>query len=275
MRWQGGLTARYRSITTPVPDHYKVPGQTMAPIPAHNQVPEHKRSGTISQGMKKFLKIVKWTFVLLFASSILAVIAYRFIPVVATPLMFIRCFEQISDGESVKLHHSWVSLDDMPASMPVAVMSSEDQNFLKHHGFDYGAIERAAKENVRGRRIRGGSTISQQTAKNVFLWPGRSWVRKGFEAYFTFLIELFWSKQRIMEVYLNSIEMGDGIYGVEAVAEQHFNCTASELTRADCALIAATLPNPRHFSSKNPGPYMRKRQRWILHQMTYMPAFPR
>lgn len=188
--------------------------------------------------------------------------------------MFIRCFEQIGDGESIKLHHSWVSLDEMPKSMPVAVMSSEDQNFLKHHGFDYGAIERAAKENMQGGRIRGGSTISQQTAKNVFLWPGRSWVRKGLETYFTFLIELFWSKQRIMEVYLNSIEMGDGIYGVEAVAEQHFNCTASELTRADCALIAATLPNPRWYSSSHPGPYMRKRQRWILHQMTYMPAFP-
>lgn len=225
--------------------------------------------------MRKIGRIIKWTFVLLFASSILAVIAYRFIPVMATPLMFIRCFEQIADGEQVKLHHSWISIDEMPKSMPVAVMASEDQNFLKHHGFDYGAIERAAKENMQGGRIRGGSTISQQTAKNVFLWQGRSWLRKGLETYFTFLIELFWTKERIMEVYLNSIEMGDGIYGVEAVAEQNFNRTAIELTRADCALIAATLPNPRRFSSKHPGPYMRKRQRWILRQMTYMPAFPK
>lgn len=225
--------------------------------------------------MRKIGRIIKWTFVLLFASSILAVIAYRFIPVIATPLMFIRCFEQIADGEQVKLHHSWISIDEMPKSMPVAVMASEDQNFLKHHGFDYGAIERAAKENMQGGRIRGGSTISQQTAKNVFLWQGRSWLRKGLETYFTFLIELFWTKERIMEVYLNSIEMGDGIYGVEAVAEQNFNRTAIELTRADCALIAATLPNPRRFSSKHPGPYMRKRQRWILRQMTYMPAFPK
>lgn len=225
--------------------------------------------------MRKIGRIIKWTFVLLFASSILAVIAYRFIPVVATPLMFIRCFEQIADGEQVKLHHSWISIDEMPESMPVAVMASEDQNFLKHHGFDYGAIERAAKENMQGGRIRGGSTISQQTAKNVFLWQGRSWLRKGLETYFTFLIELFWTKQRIMEVYLNSIEMGDGIYGVEAVAEQNFNRTAIELTRADCALVAATLPNPRRFSSKHPGPYMLKRQRWILRQMTFMPAFPK
>lgn len=224
--------------------------------------------------MRKVVKVVKWLFVLLFASSIVSVIVLRFVPVVATPLMFIRCFQQIGDGESIKLHHSWVSLYDMPKSMPVAVMASEDQNFLKHHGFDYGAIQRAARENMEGGRIRGGSTISQQTAKNVFLWPGRSWVRKGLETYFTFLIELFWSKQRIMEVYLNSIEMGDGIYGVEAVAEQHFNRSASELTRADCALIAATLPNPRHFSSAHPEPYMRKRQAWILHQMTFMPAFP-
>lgn len=142
--------------------------------------------------------------------------------------------------------------------MPVAVMSSEDQNFLKHHGFDYGAIERAAKENVRGRRIRGGSTISQQTAKNVFLWPGRSWVRKGFEAYFTFLIELFWSKQRIMEVYLNSIEMGDGIYGVEAVAEQHFNCTASELTGRLC-------PDSRDTAKSAP---FQLEEPWPLHAQT-------
>lgn len=220
--------------------------------------------------LRKTGKIIKSVLVLIFASTILAVIAYRFIPVMATPLMFIRCFEQIGDGESVKLHHSWISLDEMPRSMPLAVMASEDQNFMHHHGFDYGAIERAAKENLEGGRIRGGSTISQQTAKNVFLWPGRSWLRKGLETYFTFLIELFWSKERIMEVYLNSIEMGDGIYGVEAVAEQNFNRTAAELTRADCALIAATLPNPRHFSSKHPGPYMRKRQRWILRQMNYM-----
>lgn len=224
--------------------------------------------------MRKALKVIRWTFVLLFASSILAVIAYRFIPVMATPLMFIRCFEQIGDGEHVKLHHSWVSLGEMPPSMPVAVIASEDQNFLHHHGFDYKAIERAARDNMDGGRLRGGSTISQQTAKNVFLWPGRSWLRKGLETYFTFLIELFWSKQRIMEVYLNSIEMGDGIYGVEAVAEQHFNCTAGELSRADCALIAATLPNPRRFNSASPGAYMKKRQRWILRQMNAIPAFP-
>ena len=224
--------------------------------------------------LKKIFKIVRLTLALLFASSLLAVVAYRFIPVYFTPLMLTRCFEQIGKGESVKLHHEWVSLDKMSRSMPVAVMASEDQRFLTHHGFDYKAIEQAAKEHIDGgKRLRGGSTISQQTAKNVFLWQGRSWVRKGLEAYFTFLIEAIWGKQRIMEVYLNSIEMGDGIYGVQAVAEQHFGIDAYNLTRADCALIAATLPNPRRFSSANPSPYMRKRQRQIMHQMTFMPAF--
>ena len=160
--------------------------------------------------------------------------------------------------------------------MPVAVMASEDQRFLLHHGFDYDAIEKAAKRNMQGgKRKLGASTITQQTAKNVFLWPGRSWVRKGFEAYFTALIELIWSKQRIMEVYLNSIEMGDGIYGVDAVAEYHFGKRASELRRSECALIAATLPNPRVYSSKSPGSYMRKRQTKIEHEMKFIPSFPK
>ena len=159
--------------------------------------------------------------------------------------------------------------------MPVAVMASEDQRFLLHHGFDYDAIEKAAKRNREGGKNKlGASTITQQTVKNVFLWPGRSWVRKGLEAYFTVLVELIWSKQRIMEVYLNSIEMGEGIYGVDAVAKYHFNKTASELSRADCALIAATLPNPRRFSSKDPSAYMLKRQQRIQKEMKFIPSFP-
>lgn len=159
--------------------------------------------------------------------------------------------------------------------MPVAVMASEDGRFLKHHGFDFNAIENAAKNNARGGKVHGASTISQQTAKNVFLWPGRSWTRKGFEVYFTFLIEMMWSKQRIMEVYLNSIEMGNGIYGVDAVAEYHFNKKASDLFRSECALIAATLPNPRKFDSQNPSAYMKKRQRQIEHEMRFVPSFPK
>ena len=161
--------------------------------------------------------------------------------------------------------------------MPVAVMASEDGRFLLHHGFDFDAIEKAAVHNMTNKhgRKHGASTITQQTAKNVFLWPGRSWVRKGFEVYFTALIELLWSKQRIMEVYLNSIEMGSSIYGLDACAEYNFGKTASELTRSECALIAATLPNPRKFSSKYPSAYMRKRQSRIKHEMRYIPSFPK
>lgn len=222
-------------------------------------------------------KTLKWIVVAFFASTILSVIIYRFVPVFVTPLMVIRVIEQIGDGKEIKMKHSWTSIDHMSKYMPVAVIASEDANFLEHHGFDFEAIEKAAKRNMDHpeKRKLGASTISQQTAKNVFLWPGRSWVRKGFEAYFTTLIELLWSKQRIMEVYLNSIETGDGIYGVEAVAKAHFNCKASELTRSQCALIAVTLPNPRKFSSKNPSSYILKRQARIEREMRYVPLFPK
>ena len=212
-----------------------------------------------------------------FASTILAVVALRFLPVYFTPLMFIRCAEQIGEGKSLKMKHHWVSLDKISENLPKAVMASEDAKFLEHHGFDFEAIEKAAERNRKHpeKRKHGASTISQQTAKNVFLWPGRSWVRKGFEVYFTGLVELMWSKQRIMEVYLNSIEMGDGIYGADAVAKEHFNTTAENLSKAQCALIAATLPNPRKFSSKNPSGYMLKRQARIMREMKYVTPMPK
>ena len=152
--------------------------------------------------------VLQWVVVAFFGSTILAVVALRFVPVYFTPLMFIRLGQQISDGKSLKMHHHWVPLEEMSPSLPVAVMASEDQRFMQHHGFDFKAIEKAAKRNrtQKNKPKLGASTISQQTAKNVFLWPGRTWVRKGLEAYFTSLIEIMWSKQRIMEVYLNSIE---------------------------------------------------------------------
>jgi monofunctional biosynthetic peptidoglycan transglycosylase len=225
--------------------------------------------------MKMVRRILRWAVMIFFASTILAVVAYRFIPVVATPLMFIRLFQQIGNGEELKWSHDWVPIEEISRHLPVAVMASEDQLFLEHHGFDFNGIEKAVQHNMRGgRRIHGGSTITQQTVKNVFLWPGRSWVRKGFEAYFTVLVELLWPKQRIMEVYLNSIEMGDGIYGAEAVANKHFGVKAEDLSRLQCALIAASLPNPRKFNSGQPSSYMYKRQRDILHQMKFVPSFP-
>ena len=228
--------------------------------------------------MKILLKIQKtlqWIVLLFFGSTIFSVIVYRWCPVYLTPLMLIRCAQQMSRGEQIKLRHHWVPLDSMSIYMPVAVMASEDQRFLTHHGFDFVEINNAVKERQSGKRRRGGSTISQQTAKNVFLWPSSSWLRKGLEAYFTILIELIWGKERIMEVYLNSIEMGDGIYGAEAVGQWHFHRSAQELTRPDCALIAATLPNPLIFNSQTPSDYMLKRQTFIMTQMRHIDVFPK
>ena len=220
--------------------------------------------------MKKIQKFLQWIVLLFFGSTIFFVLLYRFVPVPVTPLMIIRCVQQVSKGEKIKLRHHWVPMKDISKYLPVAVMASEDQRFMQHHGFDVIEIRNAVEERLSGGRQRGGSTISQQTAKNVFLWPASSWVRKGFEVYFTALIELCWSKERIMEVYLNSIEMGDGIYGAEAVAQLHFGRPAKELTRANCALIAATLPNPLKFSSKNPSKYMLRRQTVIMKQMRHI-----
>ena len=223
--------------------------------------------------MTRILKIAKRILIWFFILSAGSVILLRFVPVYFTPLMGIRCAQQAFSGEKLKLKHKWIPLEEMSPKMPMAVIASEDNRFPDHHGFDLIEINKAIKERERGRH-RGASTISQQTAKNVFLWPSSSWIRKGFEAYFTVLIELFWSKERIMEVYLNSIEMGDGIYGVEAVAHEHFGKKASELTAGECALIAATLPNPLKYNSAHPSRYMLKRKSHILRLMRVLPKFP-
>lgn len=223
---------------------------------------------------RKFFRLVRNLILFFFISSILAVIAYRFIPVYLTPLMIIRTIGQVMDGETVKLEHHWVSKEKISRHLPMAVIASEDNRFASHHGFDFVEINKAIKENKTRKKARGASTISQQTAKNVFLWPSSSWIRKGFEVYFTVLIELVWDKERIMEVYLNSIEMGDGIYGAEAVAQEHFQTTASKLTKGQCALIAASLPNPHKFNSGNPSSYMFKRQKKIMYLMRCVPVFP-
>ena len=219
------------------------------------------------RSIQRFLRRIVLLF---FGSTILFVLLYRWCPVYVTPLMVIRCAQQVWHGEQIRLRHHWVPMEQISPSLEIAVMASEDQRFLEHHGFDFKAIGQAIEEHKRGKRQRGASTISQQTAKNVFLWPGGGWFRKGLEVYFTALIEIVWGKDRIMEVYLNSIEMGDGIYGAEAVAQLHFGYEASRLTRANCALIAATLPNPLRFSSKNPSSYVLRRQTWILGQMHYI-----
>jgi monofunctional biosynthetic peptidoglycan transglycosylase len=204
---------------------------------------------------------------LLVLSAILSVVALRFIPVYYTPLMFIRLYEQKKEGKAARIEHTWTPLEEIAQPLVLAVVASEDNLFMTHRGFDLEQIRKAHAEAMASKRVRGASTISQQTAKNVFLWPGKSYIRKGLEVCFTILIEWIWGKERIMEVYLNSIETGDGIYGAEAVAEAHFGKKARELSRAEAALIAATLPNPRRFDSSRPSPYMMSRQRQIMSLM--------
>lgn len=217
--------------------------------------------------MKKLSRILIKIILFFFIWSIGSVILYRFVPVYFTPLMGIRMVQQIADGERPKVKHKWVSGKKISDNMKRAVLASEDQRFFTHNGFDRVEIQKALKENKTRKRPRGASTISQQTAKNVFLWPRSSWLRKGMEAYFTVLIEFFWPKEHILTVYLNSVEMSDGIYGVEAVAQEHFNITAAEITASQSALVAATLPNPLRFSSKKPSSYIKQRQAHILRQM--------
>lgn len=166
-----------------------------------------------------------------------------------------------------KLKRDYVSYDEMGNNVKKAVLAAEDQRFFDHNGFDYKAIEKAMKSNQKGKKLRGGSTISQQTAKNVFLWQGRSWVRKGFETVYTFIIELVWGKDVILERYLNSIEMGRGVFGVEAASKYYFNKSSQDLTKSEAAWIAAILPNPQKYDPKNPSAYLNKKHNWIMRQM--------
>ncbi|GGK14644.1 monofunctional biosynthetic peptidoglycan transglycosylase [Yeosuana aromativorans] len=183
--------------------------------------------------------------------------------------MLIRNVEQYQNNKPLVLKHDWVSIDKISKNLQLAVICSEDQNFLNHHGFDFKAIQKAMDNNQKGRRIKGASTISQQTAKNVFLWPQRSWFRKGLEVYFTFLIELIWSKERIMEVYLNSIEMGNGVYGAEAASKFWFKKSAIKLNRNEAAALAAILPNPLRYRANPATNYIEGRKNWIVRQMGF------
>ncbi|MBF6610919.1 MAG: monofunctional biosynthetic peptidoglycan transglycosylase [Chryseobacterium sp.] len=166
-----------------------------------------------------------------------------------------------------KLERDYVDYDEMSSHVKKAVIAAEDQKFFTHNGFDYQAIEKAYRDNEKGKKIKGGSTISQQTAKNVFLWQGRSWFRKGLETVYTFIIELIWGKEAILERYLNSIEMGQGVFGVEAASQYYFGKNAKNLTKSEAAWIAAILPNPKKYDPNNPSSYLRKRHNWIMRQM--------
>ena len=192
--------------------------------------------------------------------SLFLVLLYKFIPVSFTPLMVLRIIEQKMEGKEIVYSHDWVPMEEISTNLQKAVIASEDGNFLTHSGFDFKAIEKAYENNQKGKKVKGGSTISQQTAKNVFLWQGRSYVRKGLEAYYTVLIELFWSKERIMEVYLNSIEMGNGVYGAQAASRHWYSKDAKILSKNEAAGIAAILPNPRKFKASNSSTYINRRK---------------
>lgn len=219
--------------------------------------------------MKRIFKFIFKLLLSLLVFSIGMVFLYKRVPVPVTPLMVIRSVENYQGQKPMGWKHDWVSLDQISKNLQLAVICSEDQNFLKHNGFDVEAIEKAYLDNKKGKRIKGASTISQQTAKNVFLWPQRSWFRKGLEVYFTFLIESIWSKERIMEVYLNSIEMGPGIYGAEAAAIYWYKKPASKLSQYESASIAAILPNPLKYKANPATNYIERRKIWIVRQMGY------
>ncbi len=217
--------------------------------------------------VKRFLfKFFIWFNVI----SIVLVVLFKFVPVPFTPLMIVRAFEHKADGKEMVCSHDWVPLEDISMNLQKAVVASEDGMFMKHNGFDFSAMNKAMNSNLKGKKLKGGSTISQQTAKNVFLWQGRSYVRKALEAYYTVLIELIWGKKRIMEVYLNSIEMGDGVYGAEAASRHWFHKSAKNLTKYEAASIAAILPSPRKYKAINSTSYVERRKSKTLRVMRHV-----
>lgn len=216
---------------------------------------------------RRILLGLAWALGSILALNIILVLVFRFAPVPVSGLMLQRRMESWSSDKPYASRHQWVPLEEISPSLGLAVIAAEDQNFADHFGFDWQAIEKAIQHNETSRRKRGASTVSQQTAKNLFLWSSRSWVRKGFEAWFTLLIETGWSKRRILEVYLNIVEFGDGVYGAEAAARAYFGKPAKRLSPSEAALLAAVLPNPRKFHANAPSEYIRGRQAWILNQM--------
>jgi monofunctional biosynthetic peptidoglycan transglycosylase len=220
------------------------------------------------QNIKKLPKIILKIFLWFIFLSVFSVLLFKWVNPPTTSIMIQRKVEAfISWNERQMIAQEWFSYDDISKQMAIAVIAAEDQNFPFHFGFDFEQIEKALEQYERGRRLRGASTITQQVAKNLFLWEGRSFIRKGLEAYFTVLIELLWSKERILEVYLNIIEMGDMIFGVGAASQLYFKKHPSKLTRSQAALLTATIPNPKRFSARRPSGYVLRRQSWILGQM--------
>lgn len=213
--------------------------------------------------LRRLIKLLFW----LTALSVLLVAVFRWVPPPITGLMIERKVESWASGEPIDLQRSWRPWQTLPDDLKMAVIAAEDQKFADHWGFDIAAIRAAFAHNERGGSLRGASTLSQQVAKNLFLWSGRSWIRKGLEVWFTGWIELLWPKQRILEVYLNSVEWGDGIFGAQAAAQHHFGIGASYLSTVQASQLAAVLPNPREWNAGRPGPHVRQRASWIRQQM--------
>ena len=212
-------------------------------------------------------KRLLWLPLLLAAFSVLQVLVLRFIDPPVSTVMLWRQGEALAERDrAYRLHYQWRDLEQMAPSLPISLVAAEDQRFPLHNGFDLQAIEKARDHNAKGGRLRGASTISQQVAKNLFLWQGRSWVRKGLEVWYTMLIEALWPKSRILEVYANIAEFGDGIYGAQAAARQFWNKDAARLTPAESARLAAVLPSPRRYNAARPGAYVQRRAGWIQRQ---------
>lgn len=219
----------------------------------------------------RMLRMLAIAFLSVAAGSVLLVAVLRWLPVPVTSFM-IHDYIAASDEKRAgnRPAHDWIPWPEISKHAAVAVIAAEDQKFLGHQGFDLEAIDKAWTDAKRGRRLRGASTISQQVAKNLFLWPDQSWLRKGLEAWFTLWIEWLWPKQRILEVYLNSAEFGRGVWGIEAASRHFFRKPAAGLNRHEAALLAAVLPSPKRFRVDRPSPYVQQRQAWILRQMSML-----
>ena len=229
-----------------------------------------RKRGTGGRRRPLPLRILVWTLKgvgLAVGVSLLSTLALRWIRPPTTGVMIERRVEALWSGRAYKVDYRWVPWDRVSPHAGLAVVAAEDQNFAVHHGFDLESLQKALDDHERGRRLRGASTISQQVAKNVFLWSGRSYIRKGLEAYFTVLIEFTWPKRRILEVYLNIVELGDGVFGVEAASQRFFHKPAARLLPEEAALLAAVLPNPLRFRANRPSAYVEERRAWILNQM--------
>lgn len=238
------------------------------------QINEFKNSAETGEFKKennsfRLFKIIKGYIILFFFTSILETLILRFIPPAYTPLMIMRALEELADYRPPAFSYQYKPLSNISDKMKLAVIASEDQNFPNHFGVDFKEIQKAYKSTKKkGRKkLRGASTISQQVAKNVFLIPSRSFIRKGLELYYTLLIEVFWGKKKILETYLNVAEMGEGIYGAEAASKRYFKKPSLKLTKSESASLAAVLPSPRKYSVKNPSSYILKRRSWIRNQM--------